>query len=205
MKYMIAAFISSLLSVCAVASVETETTVEQELITEKEPGGRLLNIKTAPLSLLVGIRNIEVDVAVFDHWTLGGSYYDVSLEFDNNDYQISGWGVRSNYFFNRALDSGFYLSGAATFLALEAKEQRYDAGQDENIVLTADANFNTYTALAGYLFMWDYFNLGLAAGMSYFTMPGSIKAENDLYDYEFDTTLISGVFPTAELTFGLAF
>jgi len=172
---------------------------------EEDSSSKLFNVKTAPISYLIGIRNVEVDVKLFDSWTVGPSYYDFKFTFDNNDYEINGWGLRGNYYFGEALSSGVYLAGMATFSEIEIHDERYVAELDRNVDLKAEASFNVYTALLGYQWHWDYFNISLGAGVGIFTLPSTVVAVDDDYSYDFDTAFVSGVLPAGEFQMGLAF
>ena len=73
------------------------------------------NLKTAPVSDLIGIVNVELDIAVSEHFTLGPSYLGFNYEHSEVDYDSDAFGIRANYYFNKALSGGWLLSLSATY------------------------------------------------------------------------------------------
>ena len=57
----------------------------------------MFNIKTAPVSALIGITNIELDIAVSEHITVGPSYSAFNFDHSDVDYDADVFGVRMNY------------------------------------------------------------------------------------------------------------
>lgn len=159
----------------------------------------MFNIKTAPISDLIGIVNVEMDIAVSEHFTVGPSYLGFNYEHSDVDYDANSFGVRGNYYFNRALSGGWLVSLSALYGDFDISEQ--SAG----ITYSTTTSTRIYSALFGYQAMWNHFNLTFGLGASYFSMPSTVTAVEGSDLLEIDTSFLSGILPNAELTLGWRF
>lgn len=159
----------------------------------------MFNIKTAPVSAMFGIWNVELDIAVSEHFTLGPSYTGFNFEHSDVDYDADAFGVRANYYFDRALAGGWLFALSATYGDFEITE--VSAG----ITFTETIATRAYTALLSYQAMWNHFNMTFGLGASYFSLPSSITAVEGVDVLVIDTSFLSGVMPNAEFTVGWRF
>lgn len=159
----------------------------------------LFNIKTAPITDIIGISNIEVDIKVSEHFTLGPSYSGFNYEFSDVDLDGNFFGVRANYYFNEALSGGWLIGMSAIFGDFTISET--NAG----IEYSTTTNTRIISALFSYQAMWDHFNLTFGLGASYFSLPKTVTAASGVNLFDIDTSFISGIVPNAELTVGWRF
>lgn len=159
----------------------------------------MFNIKTAPVSGLIGIANVELDIAVSEHFTVGPSYTGFNFEHSDVDYDADAFGVRANYYFDKALAGGWLFGLTATYGDFEISKE------SSGLTFTATTATRVYTALFGYQAMWDHFNLTFGLGASYFSLPGTVTAVEGVDVLEINTSFLSGVTPNAEFTLGWRF
>lgn len=157
------------------------------------------NLKTAPVSNLIGIVNVELDIAVSEHYTLGPSYLGFNYDRSDVNYDSDAFGIRANYYFDKALSGGWLLSLSATYGDFEISKT------DNNINYSTNTATRIYTALAGYQAMWKHFNLTFGIGASYFSLPSTVTAVEGVDILEINTSFLSGVVPNAEFTLGWRF
>lgn len=157
------------------------------------------NLKTAPISDLIGIVNVELDIAVSEHYTLGPSYLGFNYDHSDVNYDSDAFGIRANYYFDKALSGGWLLSLSATYGDFEISKT------DNNINYSTTTATRIYTALAGYQAMWKHFNLTFGIGASYFSLPSTVTAVEGVDILEINTSFLSGVVPNVEMTLGWRF
>lgn len=161
--------------------------------------GTGINIHINPITMLVGVYSIGVDVAVNQKLTLGGSYQHIdfsSEDFDSNiDATASGFGLRMQYFLNEALQDGWYFSGFGDF----GKGEVDSTTSNEY----ADIKVTSIGATAGYFWIWEHFNIQLGLGMqnSKIDVSDSTLSAQDRADVED----LEGVGLTGDFRIGLAF
>lgn len=159
----------------------------------------IFNIKTAPVSALIGISNVELDIAVDEHFTVGPLYAGFNFEHSDVDYDADAFGLRVNYYFDQALSGGWLFGVSAFYGDFEITE--VDAG----ITYSTTTSTRAYTALFSYQAMWKHFNLTFGLGASYFSLPSNITAVEGIDVLEIDTSFLSGISPNAEFTVGWRF
>ena len=180
--------ITSILALIALLTVQTVSAKEN-----------MFNIKTAPISDLIGIVNVEMDIAVSEHYTLGPSYLGFNYEHSDVDYDADSFGVRGNYYFDRALAGGWLLSLSALYGDFEISEE------SGGITYSTTTSTRIYSALVGYQAMWNHFNLTFGVGASYFSLPETVIGVQGVNTLSINTSFLSGVFPNAEMTLGWRF
>jgi len=157
------------------------------------------NIKTAPVSALIGITNVELDIAVSDHFTAGPLYAGFNFEHSNVDYDADAFGFRINYYFNKALSGGWLLSLSGLYGDFKISEE------NNGITYSATTATRAYTALFSYQAMWTHFNMTFGLGASYFSLPNTVTAVEGVDVLNIDTSFLSGTVPNAEFTIGWRF
>lgn len=169
---------------------------------EEAKSKKTFNIHTNPITWLIGIYSIGVDVAVNNKLTLGGSYNHVdfsAMDLDENgqdiDANANGFGVRMQYFLNEAFHDGWYLTGFGDFGKGEVKNN--DTSEFANLKSTS-LGFT-----AGYFWIWENFNIQLGLGLqnSKINLTDSSLSAQDREDIED----LEGVRPTGDFRLGLAF
>lgn len=117
------------------------------------------NIRVSPLSVLVGVIDVEVDFKIADAWTLGPQLSLVSRT--DGTYDVSGYkvGVRGNYWFNgAALSQGWYFGPSVSLVSINVKDSSPSSS------LEGDATALGLVGIFGYQWMWESFNINLGAG-----------------------------------------
>lgn len=161
--------------------------------------GNRFNLKVAPISALVGITNVELDVVLNEHYTIGPSYAGFDFDHSDVDYDADAFGVRVNYYFNRSLSGGWLIGVSALYGDFEISQEK------DGITYTNTLATRAYTALFSYQAMWDHFNMTFGIGASYFSLPSSVTAVEGFDVLTIDTSFISGMSPNAEITLGWRF
>lgn len=161
--------------------------------------GSTLNIKTAPIYDAVGISNIEIDIKVSEKFTVGPSYSGFNYEHSNTDLDADFFGIRANYYFDKALSSGWLIGLSASFGDFTISEI------DNGITFSTTTSTRIYSLLLSRQSMWDSFNITYGLGVSYFSLPSTITAVEGVDLLEINTSFISGIVPNLELTFGWKF
>ena len=165
------------------------------------------NIRINPITLFMGVFNVDADFVVSDAFTLGPSIgiLQGSTELTNNTVQISAWtfGARLNYFFSGdAFMGGWYAAPSFSLVPVSITEVvtsvRFSASQ-----LSFAPGI-----LIGYQFMWSggiNFNFGF--GATYYSTPSKFttKMDGSVSTKTTTTPSFAGVFPQVDLSFGWAF
>lgn len=157
------------------------------------------NVKTAPVSALIGITNVELDIAMSEHFTLGPMYAGFNFDHSDVNYDANALGVRVNYYFDKALAGGWLFSLSAFYGDFEISQE------DQGINYSTTTATRAYTALFSYQAMWKHFNLTFGLGASYFSLPSTVTAVEGVDVLTIDTSFLSGATPNAEFTVGWRF
>jgi hypothetical protein len=157
-----------------------------------------VNLRIDPLAPLVGMVGIELDFPISKSWTLGPQLRFLSRE--DSDFDVTGYGLglRANYWFNRPVfTQGWYFGPSINFVSVNVKD---DSGAS---TLEGDANGLGLTAIFGYQWMWDSFNINLGLGPSFVTVNKiTIKDKSGNRDHY---NGFSGVNLALEFTLGWKF
>ncbi|MBX9767288.1 MAG: DUF3575 domain-containing protein [Bdellovibrionales bacterium] len=121
-----------------------------------------VNVRVAPLALLVNYLNVDVDFPVNADWSIGPtvtyrSFSESYAGFSSNiSTSVLGLGARATWFENGVFQQGWYVSPIAQYISASAKSG------------SASASVGVFglTAVGGYHWFWDNFNLNLGAGFS---------------------------------------
>lgn len=126
-----------------------------------------LNFRFAPLSLLIGWLNVDLDVRISENWTVGPTIgvWRINVPdsyFVGEKYLLkrNSFGVRANWSHNGAFKTGFYLSPIVQFVRAEASGVSASSGNS----ISATASATTFTGIAGYQWFSDSFNITAGAG-----------------------------------------
>lgn len=157
------------------------------------------NIKTSPLSAAIGISNVELDIKVSEHFTVGPSYSGFNYEHSDVNFGSNAYGVRANYYFGKALKGGWLVGMSATYGDFTISQT--DSGSE----YSTKTSTRVYTALFEYQAMWNHFNMTFGIGASYFSLPGTVTGYSGVDLLEIDTSFLSGLLPNAEFTVGWRF
>ena len=146
-----------------------------------------LNIRFAPLSLLIGWLNVDLDVRVSDQWTLGPTIglWRTDVEdtyFVGNKYQMkrNAIGARANWSQSGSFKTGFYASPIVQFVRAEVSGTGKTSGND----ITASASGITLTGLAGYQWFWDAFNLSVGGGLIVGAQSSDVSVQDGASSYK---------------------
>jgi hypothetical protein len=141
------------------------------------------NVRTNPLQLLIGVLNTDVDFKIHRRWTLGPTLQFIDRKIEDYDVKAYGIGLRANYNLSgEVFHQGWYLGPSLSWLSIEVA--------DKGTVLTpltGEANGFALTAIFGYQWMWEHFNINLGVGPVVYTLSeirledksGTIKEEYD--------------------------
>lgn len=128
--------------------------------------GETVNIRFNPLLLLLGL-NGEADFAVDPDWTIGPSltYYHLKTPSNSSlymsDFELNGYdvGVRANWFRDGVFQSGMYVGPSVHYANITV------TGTDSSgVTRTGTASPILATAVVGYAWFWNTFNMMLGGG-----------------------------------------
>ena len=161
--------------------------------------GEKFNIRTAPVSDLIGIYNAELDYKISDSFTVGPTLHSFNYTRDNTKYSNLLLGGRVNYYFGTALEGGWLASLSAGYGSFDVSRE------SGGLVYSTSSAMRIYTALFSYQAMWDSFNLTFGVGGSYFAFPETVSGINGVDVLTISTSFLSGFLPNAELSVGWRF
>ncbi len=149
--------------------------------------GAEMNIRFAPLSLLIGWLNVDLDVRVSNQWTLGPTIglWRTNVEdnyFVGDKYQLkrNAVGVRANWSQSGSFQTGFYVSPIVQFVRAEISGVSKSTGND----ITASASGVTITGIAGYQWFWDTFNLSVGGGLILGAQSSDVSVQDGPTSYK---------------------
>ena len=126
--------------------------------------GSKYNFRFSPLSLLIGVANVSLDVTIAPDWTLGPSLSYAKFKIDANgnngtsyDVNLASAGVRANWFRNGVYTDGLYVAPFVTYLKTSIEASG-------TTTVTGDAAGVAFGGIVGYGWFWNSFNMMLGAG-----------------------------------------
>lgn len=154
------------------------------------------NIRVGAIGLVAGVIDVTADFNVGDSWTLGPSIQYLNRSIGDFEASAFGLGVRGNYYFGRsAFTQGWYLGPSLSYMNVEVEDK--DSGAN------ATGSGLTISAIGGYQWMWDSFNINLGLGPVYYAM-GEVEVEDSFGEKQsFDS--YNGLGLALELTLGWKF
>lgn len=141
---------------------------KMEVASAESSSSSTANFRFAPLSLLIGWLNLDLDFKVSQDWTVGPTVgiwktaIEDSLFVDNKlNLERNAVGVRAVWSESGAYNTGFYFSPIAQFVSAKV----YGTGKTSGNLITATGSGITLTGIGGYQWFWDSFNIALGAGL----------------------------------------
>ena len=162
------------------------------------------NVYFNPLGLAIGSLNLGVDYAVAPDWSVGayGSYINIKYPKSGSftaDTTVkgNGVGVKGTWYASGVYTTGWYVSPQMSYqtIKVEAKNTKGD--------LTGDGSGTYVSALGGYGWFWDSFNMSLGAGVSVPLGKGKVEIKDSTGGSPEETTVYSTL--AAEFNLGWSF
>lgn len=130
-----------------------------------------VNVRVAPVALLGNYLNTDIDFPVDESWSLGPtityrSFSTTSVGFSNDiSASVLGLGARGTWYENGVFEQGWFVSPIAQYISVSAKSG------------SASASVGVFgvSAIGGYHWFWDNFNLNLGAGFTSLMGGSTIK------------------------------
>ena len=124
------------------------------------------NVRTNPLQLLLGVWNADVDFKIHRRWTLGPTVQLIDRKIEDYEVKAYGIGIRGNYYLNgEVYKQGWYLGPSLSWLSIEV------ADKDTVLApLTGKSTGFALSAIFGYQWMWEKFNINLGVGPVLYTL-----------------------------------
>lgn len=127
--------------------------------------GDTMNFRFSPIGLLVGQVAVDLDYKVADNWTVGpevaymhSSVSETDALTSNIDITGYGAGARANWFKNGTYTDGLYVGPSLTYVSVKA------TASDAFGNISGSASAVVLSALVGYGWFWDSFNMMLGGG-----------------------------------------
>lgn len=118
------------------------------------------NLRTSPLSLLVGTANLRLDYRLGENWMIGPEIEGLNHRINGVKVRAGSLGLYAVYHFAGVFADGAYLDFGARAARFHATGT--DSGGAER---HADVNDSGLRVLGGYHWFWLPFNLNLGAGL----------------------------------------
>lgn len=153
------------------AAKKVVATDDDEVSNRRSHGtnGDFVNVRVAPIGLLIGYINIDVDFKVSREWTVGPTVTYWKYNFDSVYYtggklqgETRSIGARGIWSKNGAYHDGLYITPMIQFMSAKVTGTSVSTGRE----VTGTASVPILTGLVGYQWFWDNFNLNLGAGFS---------------------------------------
>ncbi len=152
----------------------SEDMIEQSSLEKKSGYLAQTNFKFSPLSLLIGVIDLQVDLTVSESWSVGPAFMYLNREIGDFDTKAWSLGIRGNYYLNRKVfTQGWYLGPQLSYLGVNVRGKDVLGGNIE-----ANSTGAATTLYFGYHWFWETFNMSLGAGPVYYTM-GKIKVKSE--------------------------
>lgn len=113
-----------------------------------------INIRFAPVNLVVGMVSVEADFGIGDHLTVGPSVTSWNVSLPGTSWSATSYGLRAKWFFDNSFADGFYVSPVV-----------YSSNWSMTVLgSTAKQSTTNYGAFGGYQWIWESFNQNLGLG-----------------------------------------
>jgi hypothetical protein len=130
-------------------------------------GSDQYNFRFSPVTLLIGLVGVDLDIKVSDQWTVGPelAYWHFSLS-ETGDFTQSvditafAVGARANWFLNGTYTDGLYIGPSLKYVSVKATT----ANDVES--LSGTASVLQASVLVGYGWFWPSFNMMLGGGLA---------------------------------------
>lgn len=133
------------------------------------------NFRFNPVFLLVGMVDLNLDYKIHPNWTLGPevSYWNYKDTHTEGYYDMRlirySVGARANWFKSGVYNSSFYIAPALNYVHAKAKTL------DTSTPAEGTAEGLVATAIFGYSWFWDSFNMMLGGGLNVTVGDGKVK------------------------------
>ncbi len=140
---------------------------EAQVSTGSSP--KSMNLRVSPILLLIGMIELNLDVAMNDQWTVGPelNFWRFTVNSSNSsfddEFSLSAFalGVRANWYQNGVFSEGLYVGPYAKYVNVKV-ETEDSAGND----ISGQASGLGLGCLVGYGWFWDSFNIKLGGGLA---------------------------------------
>ena len=155
------------------------------------------NLRMDPLSLLLGVANVDMDFKLSKSITLGPTLAYLSNSIGTTTYTAYSVGVRMNFYpGGEALEeSGWYIGPSVKYVSAKA----------EVGTKSASLSGGALTTVGGYHWMWDSFNLMLGGGFVATSFPNKVTVKDSNGTQEEVSVGAIGTGASLEATLGFAF
>lgn len=135
---------------------------------EQTESANNFNIRSNPLTFLVGAVNATMDYKIADHWTLGPELFYWRLSISSKDSNSSkldvtaySAGVRANWFHNGVYTNGLYVGPSVKYASI-----KLDATDKNGKATNASGDGPFVGAVVGYAWFWNSFNIMAGGGLN---------------------------------------
>ena len=148
-----------------------ETTPKKEKIDWSS--AKLYNIRVSPLGLLLGQISGTLDFKLRSDLTIGPSLSLFSLTAGDTSISSFAFGGEAVYATNGDINKDGWIGSGSLSYGSFSMEQTYSSTAYE-----ASVGILSLSALYGYQWMWDKFNIQTGAGFSFYSADGTIELES---------------------------
>lgn len=156
------------------------------------------NIKTNPLSFLIGATNAEINYAVWKKFSLGFGGLRWSTTILDVEFTATEYHLRGDFWFNDAFKQGWYLGAQISRLGMDLTTEVSGVDFTGSIASTG------YLLQLGYHWQWDNFNIDFGSYFGYYDFDSEIQLEDASGNTEDETVPAFGAIG-AEFFIGWAF
>ena len=156
------------------------------------------NVKTNPISLLIGATNAEVNYAVHDHFTIGLGGLVWSTEILDIEFTASEYHARFDYWFHESFKQGWYIGAQVSKITMDLSTKV------SGVKFSGDISSTGYLGQFGYHWQWDHFNIDFGTYAGYYSFDPNIELTDSAGNIEKETVPAFGAVG-AEFFIGWAF
>lgn len=132
-----------------------------------------VNVRVDPLSALIGLFSVDVDIPISQAWTLGPTARFMDRTDGDFDVSAYGFGVRANYWFEDAVfTQGWYFGPSVQYVSVSVEDN------ESTTNLKGDATGVALIGIFGYQWMWESFNINLGIGPAYYSISKITAKDN---------------------------
>ena len=137
---------------------------------------KLYNVRVSPLGLLLGQISGTLDFKLRSDLTIGPSLSLFSLTVGDTSISSFAFGGEAVYAANGDINKDGWIGSGSLSYGSFSMEQTYSSTAYE-----ASVGILSLSALYGYQWMWDKFNIQTGAGFSFYSADGTIELESSWY------------------------
>lgn len=144
--------------------------VKEEVTDDSLPNN--WNVKTNPVSLLIGATNVEVNYALWKKFSLGLGGLRWSTTILDVEFTASEYHARFDFWFNDAFKQGWYIGAQISKLGMDLTTEV------SGIDFTGSISSTGYLGQLGYHWQWDNFNIDFGTYFGYYDFDSEIELED---------------------------